>query len=234
MKKHTACVLCWDWVLSSGIMFSRFIRTEACVIASFFFFFFPHSSLLLLFSRSVVSDSLPPHGLQHPSLPCPSPSPGVRSDSCPLWQWSRLTIPSHAFLWSGNILWLDGQPTHCFPIHPPVDIWKVSISLAIITNSTECPRTSSTAEIGFLTQLGVELLHHSKRASRKIDIQLYFKENARLYVCVCTRASRTEPGSHQAHTVRDTLCLLIAIRPTRQIPKTTGLCLPASRYNLCF
>ena len=31
--------------------------------------------LLLLFSHSVMSDSLRPHGLQHARLPCPSPSP---------------------------------------------------------------------------------------------------------------------------------------------------------------
>ena len=35
--------------------------------------------LLLLFSCSVVSSSLQPHGLQHPRLPCPSLSPGVCS-----------------------------------------------------------------------------------------------------------------------------------------------------------
>ena len=35
---------------------------------------------LLLFSRSVVSDSLWPHGRQHTRLPCPSPSPGVYSN----------------------------------------------------------------------------------------------------------------------------------------------------------
>ena len=40
--------------------------------------------LLLLFSRSVVSDSLRPHGPQHARLPCPPPTPGVYSDSCPL------------------------------------------------------------------------------------------------------------------------------------------------------
>ena len=40
--------------------------------------------LLLLFSHSVVSDSLQPHGLQHTRLPCPSLSPGVCSNSCPL------------------------------------------------------------------------------------------------------------------------------------------------------
>ena len=43
-------------------------------------------TLLLVFSRSVVSDSLRPHGLQHTRLPCPSPSPGVCSNSCPLSQ----------------------------------------------------------------------------------------------------------------------------------------------------
>ena len=36
----------------------------------------------LLFSRSVVSDSLQPHGLQHARLPCPPLSPRVCSDSC--------------------------------------------------------------------------------------------------------------------------------------------------------
>ena len=40
---------------------------------------------LLLFSHSVVSDSLQPHGLQHARLPCSS-SPGVCSNSCP---WSQ-------------------------------------------------------------------------------------------------------------------------------------------------
>ena len=49
---------------------------------------------LLLFSRSVVSNSLQHHGLQHTSLPCPSPSPGACSNSCPLSQWFHPTILS--------------------------------------------------------------------------------------------------------------------------------------------
>ena len=36
------------------------------------------------FSRSVASDSLRPHGLQHARLPCPSPTPRAYSNSCPL------------------------------------------------------------------------------------------------------------------------------------------------------
>ena len=49
---------------------------------------------LLLFSRSVTSNSLRPHGLQHARLPCPSPSPRVCPNSCPLSQWCHPTISS--------------------------------------------------------------------------------------------------------------------------------------------
>ena len=50
----------------------------------------------LLFSHSVVSDSLQPHGLHHTRLPCPSLSPGVCSNSCPLSQCFYLGISSSA------------------------------------------------------------------------------------------------------------------------------------------
>ena len=46
------------------------------------------------FSRSVVSDSLRPHESQHARPPCPSPSPGVHSDSCPSSQWCHPAISS--------------------------------------------------------------------------------------------------------------------------------------------
>ena len=49
---------------------------------------------LLLFSRSVVSNSLWPHGLQHTRIPCPSPFPRAFSNSCPLSQWVHPTISS--------------------------------------------------------------------------------------------------------------------------------------------
>jgi len=41
----------------------------------------------LLFSCSIVTTSLWLHGLKHTRLPCPSPSPGFFSNSCPLSQW---------------------------------------------------------------------------------------------------------------------------------------------------
>ena len=49
---------------------------------------------LVQFSCSVVSDSLQPHGLKHARPPCPPPTPGVYSNSCPLSQWCHTTISS--------------------------------------------------------------------------------------------------------------------------------------------
>ena len=46
------------------------------------------------FSHSVMSDSLGPHESQHASPPCPSPTPGVHSDSCPSSQWCHPAISS--------------------------------------------------------------------------------------------------------------------------------------------
>ena len=46
------------------------------------------------FSHSVMSDSLWLHGLQLTRLPCPSPAPGVYSNSCPLSSWCHPTISS--------------------------------------------------------------------------------------------------------------------------------------------
>ena len=46
------------------------------------------------FSCSVRSNSLRPHGLQHARPPCPSPTPRVYSDSCPLSRWCHPTILS--------------------------------------------------------------------------------------------------------------------------------------------
>ena len=46
------------------------------------------------FSRSVMSDSLRPHESQHARPPCPSPTPGVHSDSCPSSRWCHPAISS--------------------------------------------------------------------------------------------------------------------------------------------
>ena len=54
----------------------------------------PLAWLLLLFSHDLVSSRLGPCEQQHARLPCPSLSPWVCSDSCPLSQWCHPTISS--------------------------------------------------------------------------------------------------------------------------------------------
>ena len=52
------------------------------------------------FSRWVVSDSLRPYELQHARPPCPSPTPGIHPNSCPLSWWCHPTIFSSVVLFS--------------------------------------------------------------------------------------------------------------------------------------
>ena len=61
------------------------------------------------FSRSVMSDSLQPHGPQHTRPPCPSPTPGVYSNSCPSSQWCHPAISSSVVPFSS--------------VHKPVHKW---------------------------------------------------------------------------------------------------------------
>ena len=53
-----------------------------------------HTFSSVQLSCSVMADSLRPHGPQHARPPCPSPTPGVYSNSCPLSQWCHPTISS--------------------------------------------------------------------------------------------------------------------------------------------
>ena len=61
---------------------------------SFFYVFPLNLSIICQFSHSVMSDSLQPHGLKHARLPCPLPTPGTCSDSCPSSRWFHPTSSS--------------------------------------------------------------------------------------------------------------------------------------------
>ena len=73
----------------------------------------------LLFSCSVVSVSLQLHGLQHARLPCPSPSPRARSNSCPLSQWCHPTI-------SPSVI-----PSSSCPVFPSIRVFSNESALHI-------------------------------------------------------------------------------------------------------
>ena len=97
LDKHLMALIVWNLIIEDVLQFT--VYETAGMVCSFQY----NRSLthqpsvlgrLLLFSRSVVSDSLRPHGLQHARLPCPSPSPRACSSSCPLSQWCHPTISS--------------------------------------------------------------------------------------------------------------------------------------------
>ena len=55
------------------------------------------------FSRSVMSDSLRPHGLQDARLPFPSPTPAAYSNSCPSSHWHHPTLSSSVIPFSSHL-----------------------------------------------------------------------------------------------------------------------------------
>ena len=65
---------------------NAFVHVHVCVHIQ--------TQISVQFSRSVVSDSLRPHESQHARPPCPSPTPGVHSDSCPSSPWCHPAISS--------------------------------------------------------------------------------------------------------------------------------------------
>ena len=67
---------------------------------------FAHS---VQFSRSVVSDSLRLNELQHARPPCPSPTPGVHSNSCPSSQWCHPAISSSVVPFSSCLQYLPAS-----------------------------------------------------------------------------------------------------------------------------
>ena len=73
---------------------SSYIFLEVFWVISFF---------SVQFSQSVMSNSLRPHEPQHARPPCPSPTPRVHPNSCPLSQWCHLTISSSVGPFSSHL-----------------------------------------------------------------------------------------------------------------------------------
>ena len=121
------------------------------------------------FSHSVVSDSLWPHELQHTRLPCPSPNPGVPSNSYPSSQWCHPAISSSVFPFSSCA---QSLPASVFSNESTLHMrwpkyWSFSFS---IIPSKEHPRVIS-FRMDWLDLLAIQgtlkslLQHHSSKAS---------------------------------------------------------------------
>ena len=118
------------------------------------------------FSRSVVSDSLGPHELQHTRPPCPSPTPRVHPNSCPLSRWYHPTI-------SPSVSPFSSCP-QSFPALGffPMNQFFASGDQSIGASALACPSKEHPGLISFrmdwLDLLGTLmslLQHHSSKAS---------------------------------------------------------------------
>ena len=87
------------WLTSLSMITSRSIHATADGIISCFLVVY----VSVQFSHSVVSNSLWPHGLQHSRPPCPSPTPGVYSNSYPLSRWCHPPISSSVVPFSSHL-----------------------------------------------------------------------------------------------------------------------------------
>ena len=89
---------------------------------------------IVQFSCSVVSNSLQPHGLQHARPPCPSPTPGAYSNSCPLSRWCHPPISSSVIPFSSHLQ--SFPPSGSFPISqlfaPGGQSIRVSASISVL------------------------------------------------------------------------------------------------------
>ena len=80
--------------ISSWLNLGRFCVSRNLLISFYLSNLLVYNCSSIQFSRSVVSDSLLPHELQHTRPPCPSPTLGVHPDSRPSSQWCHPAISS--------------------------------------------------------------------------------------------------------------------------------------------
>ena len=122
------------------------------------------------FNCSVMSDSLQPHGPQHARPPCPSPTPGVHPNSCPLSRWFHPTISSSVVPFSSCLESFPASGSFknesALPIRWP-KYWSFSFN---ISPSNDHPGLIS-FKMDWLDLLAVQgtlkslLQHHSSKAS---------------------------------------------------------------------
>ena len=84
-RRRAGIMLIWRWWMLEEVMKKSSVQFSS-----------------VQFSHSVMFDSLWPHWLQHTRFPCPSPTPGACSNSCPLSRWCHPIISSSVVPFSSS------------------------------------------------------------------------------------------------------------------------------------
>ena len=148
-KSHFILAFCF------GKSISKFVEMESF-------------STSVQFSHSVVSNSLWPHWLQDASPPCPSPTPRVYSNSCPLSRWCHPTISSSVPCFSSCTQ--SFQASGSFQMSQLFTSGDQNIGVSAST-SVHLMNTQDWSSLGWTGWIAVQgtlkslLQHHSSKAS---------------------------------------------------------------------
>ena len=139
------------------------------------------------FSHSVVSDSLRPHELKHARHPCPSPTPGVYPNPCPLSRWCHPTISSSVV------------PFSCPQSFPASESFQMSQlfasdgrSIGVSASTSVLPmNTQDWSPLGWTVWISLQ----SKRLSRVFSSTTVQKHE--LFSIMTLRLNKTSTHKHQ-------------------------------------
>ena len=139
------------------------------------------------FSCSVVSDSLWPHGLQHTRPPCPSPTPRVYPNSCPLSQWCHPTILSSVIPFSH---------LQSFPASGPFQMSQLftsgSQSIGVSASASVLPmNTQDWFPLGWTGWISLQSKGPSRVFSNTAVQKHQFVSIIKIYFKLCSSSPRT-------------------------------------------
>ena len=130
-----------------------------------------HMNLVQLsvqFSCSVMSDSLWTHELQHTRLPCPSPSPGACSNSCPSSRWYHPTILSSVILFSSCLQSFPASGSFPMSQFFTSGGQNIGVSASVLPMNTQGRFCLGLTDLSSLQSKGLFkglIQHHSSKAS---------------------------------------------------------------------
>ena len=147
------------------------------------------------FSHSVVSDSLRTHESQHARPPCPSPTPGVHSDSCPSSQWWHPAISSSVIPFSSHLQSFPASGS--FPMSQLFASGGQRIGVSASTSVLPM-NTQDWSPLGWTGWISLQSKELSRVFSNTtvqkhpfFSAQLSLQSNSHLHTCRCRESLRT-------------------------------------------
>ena len=169
------------------------------------------------FSCSVVSDSLRPRESQHATPPCPSPTPGVHSNSCPSSRWCHPAISSSVVPFSSCPQPLPASES--FPMSQ-LFAWGGQ-SIGVSASASVLPmNTQDWSPLGWTGWISSEkTIALTRRTFVGKVISLLFNMLSRLVITFLSRSKHRQVVSSNSwdYAVIDVLSFFISLPPSPRV-----------------